>query len=233
MNKTKLLVSVSIFSVLAFAAVSFFSHKVWAYAGPVGLNMLIAEPGPSAAQVTLHWTRYNPDVDNYSIMYGTSPGHYQYGAASIGNTVVYTVGYLQPGVRYYFLIQGYSKGNALPLVTPEISEVASFGPHTVVSTAGPYGQRQLKAVAGPGPGQVTLTWYSISSATNDFNLVYGTKTGSYQYGAISIAPASTVGVKNTYTVSALARHARYYFAVIPVRNNEGIYASGEVSQVAP
>ncbi len=204
-----------------------------ATSGPVGLNQLLADPGPAAGQVTLHWARYNPNVDNYSIFYGTSSGHYQYAAANIGNIVTYTVGYLQPGTRYYFFIQGYSQGSSLPNVTPELSEVAASSSVAVVGTAGPFGTRQVTAVAGPASGQVIITWRQVSAATTNYSVVYGTKPGMYQYGALNIAPNTALGVTNSYTVGFLQPGVRYYFAVVPMRGGEGIYSSGEVSKVAP
>ena len=123
-------------SILLVIVFSVFSDKALARSGPVGLNQVIIESGPAAGQVTLHWARYSPVVDNYIISYGTTPGKYQYGTSDIGNNVVETIGHLQPGVRYYFLIQGYSQGNRLPLVSPEVSEVAASSQTTIVSTAG-------------------------------------------------------------------------------------------------
>lgn len=221
------------FLVLFSVAFSLTSKPALATAGPVGLNQLMTEAGPGAGQITLHWSRYAPNVDNYSIFYGTAPGQYQYAAASIGNDVVYTVGYLQPGVRYYFLIQGYAQGQVLPQVTPEISDVAMSASTTVVGTAGPFGQRQLSAVRGPGTGQVTLKWLSLLQNTTNFSLIYGIQPGTYIYGALNIAPNATPGSWQTYTVNALNPGQRYYFAVVPMQGGEGILSSAEVSQVAP
>src|SRR5438552_3588073 len=156
-----------LFVVLVSVIFSLSSTPALATAGPVGLNQVMTEAGPNAGQITLHWSRYAPNVDNYSILYGTTPGKYEYAAASIGNDVTYTVGYLQPGVRYYFLIQGYAQGQALPIVSPEISDVAMSTSSTVIGTAGPYGQRQLSAIAGPGSGQVTLKWQSVLARTTN------------------------------------------------------------------
>src|SRR6266404_4029590 len=146
----------SLFTVFSFLLFSFSS--VYAASGPLGLNGLRSEAGPGTGQVTLNWFRYYPNVDNYSISYGTQPGVYQWGVSNIGNNVVYTIGGLNPGQTYYFFVYPSSQGVALPSVSPEISEVAASAPRTVIGTAGPYGQRSLTAVAGPGAGQVTLTW---------------------------------------------------------------------------
>lgn len=171
-------------------------------------------------------------MDNYKIFYGTTSGKYKYATSDIGNNVVETIGYLQPGVRYYFLVQGYSQGNTLPLVSPEVSEIAASSQTTVVASAGPYGRRQLNAVSGPASGQVTLKWLSVLPDTSNFSVVYGTQPGVYIYGALNIAPRAAIGTWSSYTVSSLNPGTRYYFAVVPMQNGSGIYSTGEVSQVA-
>lgn len=208
-------------------------HLAHAVSGPVGFNQVITDAGPGVGQVTLHWARYSPIVDNYKIFYGTAPGKYVYATSDIGNNVVETIGSLQPGVRYYFLIQGYSQGNTLPLVSPEVSEIAATTQSSVVGTAGPYGSRQLSAVAGPASGQVTLKWMSVLPNTSNFSVVYGTRPGVYTYGALNIAPGVTPRSWASYTVGFLKPGQRYYFAVVPMQNGTGIYYTGEVSQVAP
>lgn len=217
--------------VLAFVF-SVSSRQVFARSGPVGFNQVITDSGPLAGQVTLHWARYSSVVDNYKIFYGTTPGTYPYATSDLGNNVVETIGGLQPGVRYYFLIQGYSQGATLPLVSPVVSEVAAVSPTVVIGTAGPYGSRQLSAVPGPNSGQVTLKWVSVLPNTSNFSVVYGTKPGIYTYGALNIAPGVTPGTWSTYTVGYLTPGTRYYFAAVPMQFGTGIYYTGEVSQVA-
>lgn len=221
-----------VFPVLVLSVFVALSRNVLAHSGPVGLNQVITDSGPAAGQVTLHWARYSPIVDNYRVFYGTKPGNYAYSTADVGNNVVETIGALQPGLRYYFLVQGYSQGTALPLVSPEVSEVAASSQTTVTATAGPYGGRQLSAVSGPASGQVTLKWQSLLAATNNFSIVYGTQPGAYTYGALNIAQGVTPGTWVTYTVGFLNPGTRYYFAVVPMQNGNGIYFTGEVSQVA-
>lgn len=228
MRKYSLLVS----SILILFTLSVSPQIVFARSGPVGLNQVITDSGPASGQVTLHWARYSSVVDNYIISYGTSPGKYQYATPDRGNNVVETIGSLQLGVRYYFLIKGYSQGNPLPLVSPEVSEIAASSQTSVLSTAGPFGLRQLTAVSGPASGQVTLKWLSILPDTNNFSVVYGTKPGVYIYGALNIAPGVTPGTMTMYIVGSLNPGTRYYFAVVPMQNGSGIYYSGEVSQVA-
>ena len=103
---------------------------------------------------------------------------------------------------------------------------------TVIGTAGPYGQRHLSAIAGPGSGQITLKWQSVLEKTTNFSIVYGVQPGVYIYGALNIAPNATQYSWQTYTVSALAPGQRYYFAVVPMQSGEGILSSAEVSLIA-
>lgn len=219
-------------SILLLFVFSISSSRVLARSGPVGLNQVITDSGPAVGQVTLHWARYSSVVDNYKIYYGITSGNYQYSTADIGNNVVQTIGGLKPGSRYYFLIAGYSGGTPLPLVSPEVSEIAASSPATVLGTAGPYGSRQLSAVSGPASGQVSLKWLSILPNTSNFSVVYGTQPGNYIYGALNIAPGVTQGSWITYTVGSLNPGTRYYFAVVPMQSGTGIYYTGEVSQTA-
>jgi hypothetical protein len=53
----------------------------------------------------LIWTPSVP-VTHYSIVYGTKPGEYIYGALDVGNTTTYTVNDLNPGTTYYFSVSG-------------------------------------------------------------------------------------------------------------------------------
>src|SRR5947208_1307558 len=73
-----------------------------ANAGPVGLNEIRTESGPGVGEITLMWRRYSLNLTNYSIVYGTKPGVYKYGAYQIGNIVTYTVKSLVPGQNYCF-----------------------------------------------------------------------------------------------------------------------------------
>ncbi len=207
--------------------------SAYASSGPVGLNGVRTDSGPGVGQVTLSWYRYSPNVDNYRIAYGTNTGKYQYSTNDVGNNVVETIGGLNPGQRYYFFISGFSQGQLLPSVSPEISEVAASVPQAVIESAGPFGKRALTAVTGPAKGQVTLTWRSVLPTTNDFSIVYGTQPGAYQYGALNVLNGGvTNGGLYTFTVGALNPGQRYYFAVVPMQGGQPLYSSGEVSQVA-
>lgn len=224
------LAKVGVFALSVFTILFAVPQVAYAAVGQ-GPNQLRAEAGPGAGQVTLNWVRAYADVTSYNIAYGTKPGVYQYSVQNIGNNVVYTIGGLRPGVKYFFLLQPYNGNTALPPVTAPISAVASRTARTVIGTAGPFGARQFTAKVGPKSGQVTLKWLTVSTETTGFSIVYGTAPGKYQYGVQNLSAAPN-GQWNTYTVSSLQRGRRYYFAVVPVRGGSGIYNSGEVSQVA-
>lgn len=70
---------------------------------PILLSAIVTGPN----QITLNWSKALDPVTLYLITYGTKPGLQQYGNPNVGgpNTTTYTVGYLQPGVRYYFRVR--------------------------------------------------------------------------------------------------------------------------------
>ncbi len=204
--------------------------SVFAMSGPTGLNQIRTEAGPGAGQITINWQRYNSDITGYLIRYGTSAGKYQYAADNIGNIATYTIGYLTPGVRYYFRLYPYRNGQLSDPLSPEFSDVAMSTPRMVIGTSGPYGQRNLRAVAGPGAGQVTLNWVRFYADVDNYHVTYGLKPGTYIYGAQNIGAASN-GL-NTFVVGHLTPGVRYYFSIVPSRSGQALYDSAEVSQVA-
>lgn len=213
----------------------FFATATAAYAssGPVGPNELRAASGPDVGQVTLMWKRVDLNVTNYSLAYGTSSGKYTYGADKIGNIVTYTVKYLSPGQRYCFLLYPYLDNQISTPKSPELCETAASGATPVVGTAGPYGRNLLSAVAGPQTGQVTLKWQRFFPDTQLYNIVYGVKPGNYIYGVVNARDATNPNDSNfEFVVGSLQPGQRYYFALIPQVNGQGVYITAEVSQVA-
>ena len=62
----------------------------------------------SAAQVTLQWDENTePDVDGYTIHYGTSSGIYPF-SEDVGDQTTYTLSGLQEGQTYYFALTAYN-----------------------------------------------------------------------------------------------------------------------------
>jgi len=116
------------------------------------------------------------------------------------------------------------------------SAVSLMKPQQVAAAeGGPAGTHMLRAVAGPNLGEVTLSW-NDALAVDNYHLVYGTSSKNMQYGLLNI------GNVKTYTVKMLAPGTKYYFAIVPVRDNVALYTSewvsaqpsgGVVKQVTP
>ena len=83
----------------------------------------------------------------------------------------------------------------------------------------------LSVWSGPGVGQVTLKWYHREDVDN-YHLVYGTKMGQYEYGALNI------GKVTQFTVGSLVPGRAYYFALVPVKGDRALYTGQGVRGVA-
>ena len=216
-----------------------------------GLHNLTAKKGDKPGQVSLSWNQAYSNVDNYSIVYGTEPGKFQYGALNVGKTNSYTISNLTPGTKYYFALVP-AKGGKSVYITSQVSEdptpgvievpaVATATPTTVpttTATADTYtvqdpatispkatGAHQLK-VTKNGSGEVTLNWQQAYSDTENYDVVYGTEPGKFQYGALN------VGKTNSYTVKGLDPDKHYYFAIAPVKGGKAQYITQQVSDTA-
>lgn len=214
-----------------------------------------AVSGPKVGQITLFWNGSN-HANRYAIAYGTGSNNYIYGATNIGNenSRSYTVTHLVPGVKYYFRVaaardcnsSGFSsevwavtKSGQTSIVAKDasadsakttskpVSQAPVGGPSVPESmpVSGPVGKQNLWAKSGPNYGEVTLYWQNVDSA-EDYHLVYGTKPGMYQYGALNI------GKSGRFTVSYLVPGAKYYFALIPMVANVPLYTTPSVGMRA-
>lgn len=101
---------------------------------PVGAPMLKSAVASSPNQITLTWTEVSDPVSYYLVAYGTSPKQYTYGNPNVGGkgTTSYTVGSLNSGTTYYFVVRAgngcapgsYSNelaaaaGGIIPTLTP-------------------------------------------------------------------------------------------------------------------
>jgi len=67
-------------------------------------SQLSAQPGPKDGQITLTW-RTVPNIDHYTLVYGTESNKYQYGATNIGrqSASAFTVNALA-GKRYFLKV---------------------------------------------------------------------------------------------------------------------------------
>lgn len=105
-------------------------HTVVGTSGPYGSRTLTATTGPSKGQVTLTWTQKNPATTGFNVVYGTQPGKYTFGAQNVGlngvvgTTVTFTVGYLNPGQRYYFAVNPLRNDGTGFYNSAEVSQVA-------------------------------------------------------------------------------------------------------------
>lgn len=202
---TLLLITPLVFAGKAFAAYNF----------NLGIS---AQPGAQAGTVLLTWN--DPDVvTNYNISYGTTPSANQYGVVGTGDGGTYVVGGLTPGQTYYFAISPVVNGvglGYLPTVSAVAAGTTTASPKNTVSqvtvSAAPgvtasdnYG---LKAVQGPGKGQVTLTWQNPYGA-QQFDVIYGTQAGVYGWGAQNVGHNS-----NQVTISGLTSGVLYFFSVM-------------------
>lgn len=195
-----------------------------------------AQSGPNTGSVQLVWN--DPAVvTNYNVAYGTTPGSYTYGATNIGNASSYLVQGLNPGTKYYFALSPIVNGQGLGF-TPETTAVATVngtganqGPVSQAQFNAPVGgptsdQYRLRATPGPNPGQVSLTWDNPWNA-NDFDVVYGTQTGGFVYGAQNVGQNT-----NQYVVSGLTSGWSYAFAVLAENNGTMVPGSGLSAPVA-
>ena len=57
-------------------------------------------------EVILNWLKLQDNAGKYTIAYGVQPGNYIYGVTDTGDVNSFTVKYLNPGTRYYFVVRG-------------------------------------------------------------------------------------------------------------------------------
>lgn len=101
--------------------------------GPVGNEKLWAKAGPKIGQVTLYWNNVS-GAENYHLVYGTKAGAYQYGMLNMGNVRTFTVGYLTPGVKYYFALVPVAANGTPQYTTAAVSAWAKAPVVEVVQT---------------------------------------------------------------------------------------------------
>lgn len=221
-------------SLLIFGASMVLASGVFAStaSGPSGINGLRAYSGPKKGEVTLEWSRVSLTGENYSIWYGTSAHSHQFQASHVGYITTFTVGYLNPGTRYYFSLERIQTGDVSIGLGGEVSAVAAGGVTTVATPSGPIGRNALIATAGAKSGEVKLNWHRFFPDSDGWHLVYSTQPGKWQYGALNIAKTVASQSDYTYTVGALKPGQRYYFALVPIRGGQAQYISSEVSIVA-
>ena len=251
MKKFHPLISISL-SVLALVSLSALKPTGVAAGcgGPVPSTptKVSAVSGPANGQVTLYWDT-SAYADHYGVVYGVESNKYVYGSLNIGGEKArsFTVGYLTPGTKYYFKVVGMRDCATSPF-SAEVSAVAIGGgmaTEVVVQATGPapvsiggpvapvetavvsgsVGKHKLSASPGPNVGEVTLSWQHADTVDN-YHLVYGTKPGKFEYGALNI------GKITKFIVQKLAPGTTYYFALVPVANGQAKYTTDAVAAQA-
>lgn len=209
-----------------------------------------AVSGPKSGEVTLFWDEA-AHANRYAVAYGLESNNYIYGADTIGGESArsYTVSLLRPGVRYYFRLAA-ARNCSSSAFSSEVSAIAAGGateqvafepqpkigapelttPVAPVSQVvrpplGGVGRLNLKAVSGPKSGQVALSWQHADSADN-YHLMYGRSMAAEEFGALNL------GRVDSFTVSHLVPGQAYYFALVPIFNNQPLYTSNWVKAYA-
>ncbi len=75
--------------------------------GPTTAPVLTSAISNAPNEVTLTWTEVGDPVSYYLVAYGTASNQYTYGNPNVGGkgTTSYTVGSLNPGTKYYFIVR--------------------------------------------------------------------------------------------------------------------------------
>lgn len=130
---------------------------------PGSTTQITSVVSSGAHSITLTWKDANSPVSYYLLSYGLSSGNYIYGNPNIGGqgTTSYTVGGLNTGTKYYFVIRA---GNGC--------------------TPGNY-SNEMSAVAGGSPTPTP----TVASATNTTTTIDTSTTGSTDQ--ITAAPTDT------------------------------------------
>lgn len=222
--------------------------------GGAGAHHLSAKKGDKPGEVILTWDKAFSNIDNYSVVYGTGPGNFQYGARNIGNTTSFTVKSLNPGEKYYFALVPQKDGNAQYIsaqvtsdATPGVVPVPAPAPTANVVPAqapaltGPVqadsvnsqsksaikssdvGLHHLSVKNGAKASEVVLDWKQAYKDVDNYDVVYGTEPGKFQYGA------QNVGKTGEFVVKGLDPNKQYYFALVPKKGGQAQYVTQEVS----
>jgi len=105
---------------------------------PGGPPKLLSATPISNSQIKLTWTKATNPVTYYAVNYGAKKGVYTYGNPNVGgaNTTSYTVGSLNTGVTYYFIV---TPGNGCTLgpISNELSAKAALLVNTPTPTQKP------------------------------------------------------------------------------------------------
>ncbi len=121
----------------------------------------------STTTVDITWDPAEKATD-YTIVYGTEPGHYIFGVSSTGNVTKFTIGDLDPKEDYFFAVAAIN--GCMP---GDFSTMATYG-----DVLGTGGAEVLGAttLAATGHADERIAWYAIVAGTILVAAsIYGTK----------------------------------------------------------
>jgi Fibronectin type III domain len=203
--------------------------KALALTGPEDPYSFSATSGSAPGTVTIRWYD-DQTADQYNLLYGTDPSHYNYGVVKLpdaaNTTNTFTINYLTPGQTYYFTLigmKGTSPNYSGPVAAVATAQNAS---PQITSHLPEYG---FSAVTGSAPGTVQLSWTDNGSAEK-YDIVYGATPQANQYGAENIP--FNPNMNNSYTVGALASGETYYFSLVAEKNGSIVLWSSPIRAVA-
>jgi outer membrane protein assembly factor BamB len=176
------------------------------YAGPTNLIAV-----PAVGQVTLTWNA-SPAAIQYNIYMGTAAGLEGVTPVStVAGTSATVAGLTNTSIYYFFVTAGTPIGASLP------SNEASAAPLT------PPPPTNLRALPGPAPSQVSLSW-SASAGASSYNLYMGTAAGAESSTAVQ------TGITGLSTIVPDLDSTTTYYYVVRAQTPSGLsFASSEVS----
>jgi fibronectin type 3 domain-containing protein len=169
---------------------------------PTGIS---ASVGPGAGELKLTWNAPSSDgglaITNYKLYRATSNGGTYSLTATLGSVLTYTDTGLPNGATRWYKVSA----------TNAAGEGAQSSSASATTFDVPGAPASLTATAGPGIGEIKLTWQAPSTnggaAITDYKLYRATTSG----GTYSLA--ATLGNVLTFTDTALGHGATRYYKV--------------------
>jgi predicted phage tail protein len=188
-------------------------------AAPTGVTAVVGD-----LQATVSWA-LEPNTDSYNIYWSTTTGVTPANGTKITSvTNPYILTGLTNGTTYYFVVTAVnSNGESAP--SPEVN-----------STPMQPVPQQVTATAGPGTGQITITWLPVANAVS-YNIYWSTFSDLTPHNGITKPGGVTT---TSFTLTGLTSGTTYYFVVTDVILNsdgkttrESTASTPLVSAIAP